>query len=188
MASGESYDCQCLQNKWQTSSILTTESLFRCILNKYYYRRGRGWVHSCGQHFATLTCSVVPVMTCNPSYVDLMYIPWERKNFINGHSKTILYSHRRLMHERDVETTIWHTLHGFLPFEIIGQALGKEMTKKSVPAFLTSPSPGLILVSWTSSKQADWLIKGSEVVLTVWSQMLFKILDCNGKSKTMFTN
>lgn len=46
--------------------------------------------------------------------------------------------------------------------------------------FLTSPSPGLMLVSWTSSRQADWLMRGSDVVLTVWSQMLFKVLDCRG--------
>ena len=45
---------------------------------------------------------------------------------------------------------------------------GKTKQKKtSKSAFLTRPSPGLMLVSWTSSKQVDWLIRGSDVVLTV---------------------
>lgn len=51
-------------------------------------------------------------------------------------------------------------------------------------SFLTRPSPGLMLVNWTSSKQADWLIRGSEVVLTVWSQMVFKIFDCRRERQT----
>lgn len=41
-----------------------------------------------------------------------------------------------------------------------------------------------MLLMWTSSRQADWLISGSEVVLTVWSQMPFKILDCGGTKET----
>ena len=40
-----------------------------------------------------------------------------------------------------------------------------------------------MLESWTSSRHVDWLIRGSEVVLTVWSQMLFKTLDCNENKK-----
>lgn len=56
-----------------------------------------------------------------------------------------------------------------------------ELERKTIPAVLTRPSPGWMLVSWTSSKQADWLIRGSDVVLTVWSQMLFKIFDCGGR-------
>lgn len=84
-----------------------------------------------------------------------------------------------------VRVTIWHTLHAFPTCKPIRQRVGLGMKKEedSLPACLTRPSPGLILVSWTSSRQADWLIRGSEVVLTVWSQMLFKILDCRGKDK-----
>lgn len=78
----------------------------------------------------------------------------------------------------DIRVTFWQT-------SIWGLRNGK---KKRFPAFLTRPSPGWILVSWTSSKQADWLIRGSEVVLTVWSQMLFKILDCERKGKTKCFN
>lgn len=39
---------------------------------------------------------------------------------------------------------------------------------------LTSPSPGLILVMGTSSKQVMWVFKGSEVILMVESQMPVK--------------
>lgn len=59
---------------------------------------------------------------------------------------------------------------------------GKQ--KNVQESFLTRPSPGLMLVNWTSSKQADWLIRGSEVVLTVWSQMVFKIFDCRRERQT----
>lgn len=59
---------------------------------------------------------------------------------------------------------------------------GKQ--KNVQESFLTRPSPGLMLVNWTSSKQADWLIRGSEVVLTVWSQLVFKIFDCRRERQT----
>lgn len=60
----------------------------------------------------------------------------------------------------------------------------RRKQRKVQESFLTRPSPGLILVNWTSSKQADWLIRGSEVVLTVWSQMVFKIFDCRREGQT----
>lgn len=44
---------------------------------------------------------------------------------------------------------------------------------------LTRPSPGLMLVKWTSSRHAHWLISGSVVDRMALSQMPFKVLACN---------
>lgn len=44
---------------------------------------------------------------------------------------------------------------------------------------LTRPSPGLMLVKWTSSRHAHWLINGSVVDRIALSQMPFKVLAYN---------